>query len=108
VVCCRQRGGAGLDYRRQHCSGDGELAGRLAGSGQTGPPATKSQGKTTKLKRRPRGLHLRARKGGKGAGRGDRGDGSGGRTVLRRWRGGGVEERKGGAREMQELEGILL
>jgi hypothetical protein len=30
------------------------------------------------------------------------------RSVLRRWRGGGVEERKGGARKMQELEGILL
>jgi hypothetical protein len=82
-----------LDYmRRRRCSGGGELAGRLAGSGQTGPPATKSQGKTTKLKRMPRGLHLRAREEGEDAGEEDPGAGRTPAAALRWWRGGRVEK----------------
>jgi hypothetical protein len=50
----------------------GELAGRLAGGGQQGIPATKRDGKNTEMKRRTRGNHLGARKGGRGAGGADR------------------------------------
>jgi hypothetical protein len=79
--------------RRWRCySGGGELAGRLAGSGQTGLPATKSQGKTTKLKRRPRGFHLRAQEEGEDAGEEDPGAGRTPAAALQWWCGGRVEK----------------
>jgi hypothetical protein len=61
----------------------GGLAGELAGDGQRGLPATNRDGEDTKMKRRIMRTHLGARKGGRSAGRGDRGGGSGGRAVLR-------------------------
>jgi hypothetical protein len=68
----------------------GELVGRLAGDGQQGFPATKRDEKNTELKRRTRGNHLGAQKGGRCAGGADRRQGrsSGGgapAAVLREW-----------------------
>jgi hypothetical protein len=65
----------------------GGLAGRLAGDVQQGFPATKRDEKNTEMKRRTRGNHLGARKGGRGAGGADRRQG-------RSSGGGDVEERK--------------
>jgi hypothetical protein len=60
--------------------------GELAGGGQQGIPATKRDGKNTEMKRRTRGNHLGARKGGRGAGGADRrrGRSSGGGAVEER------------------------
>jgi hypothetical protein len=58
--------GGGARYRRRW------LAGQLAGDGQRGLPATKCDEESTEMKRRTRGAHLGARKGGRGAGGADR------------------------------------
>jgi hypothetical protein len=80
--------------RRRRCSGTvSSPAGSLAAP--TGPPATKSQGKTTKLKRRPRGFHLRAREEGEDAGEEDPGAGGTLAAVLWRRCCRGVEELRG-------------
>jgi hypothetical protein len=50
----------------------GGLTGQLAGDGQWGLPATKCDEESTEMKRRTRGTHLGARKGGRGAGGADR------------------------------------
>jgi hypothetical protein len=63
----------------------GELTGELTGDVQRGLPATNRDGENTKMKRRPRGTHLGARKGGRGTDEGDRGGGSGGQAVLHKW-----------------------
>jgi hypothetical protein len=49
-----------------------ELAGELAGDGQTGLPCTRLRGKKTKIKRRTWGTYKEAWRGARGAGRGDR------------------------------------
>jgi hypothetical protein len=60
---------------KQHMDGGGGLAGRLAGDCQQGLLATKRDGKITEMKRRPREIHLGARKGGRSAGGADRDEG---------------------------------
>jgi hypothetical protein len=55
------------------------------------------------MKRRPREFHVRARKEGEGAGEADPGAGRTPAAVLRRWRGGGVEELRGAVRGGEEV-----
>jgi hypothetical protein len=80
----RSGGGGRLQVNRQpraafqaaaHGARQRRLAGRLAGGGQQGLRPLKARGKTTKLKRRPRGFHLRAREEGEDAGEEDPGAG---------------------------------
>jgi hypothetical protein len=81
------------------------LAGRSPASGQFGFPGTKLNGRWTKSKRRTKGTHRRPRKGGRGAVGGDRAARRSSGGALRRRRCRGVEERKGGVREMH---GVVL
>jgi hypothetical protein len=79
------------------------LAGRLTDGGQQGLLATKCDGKSTKTKRRTRGNHLGARKGGRSAGEADRSEdrapvGRSGGGVVEEWRSSG--ERCGLEREL--------
>jgi hypothetical protein len=60
------------------------------------------------MKRRTKGMHLGARKGGKGTGEGDRGGAVRRRSVLRCGGAAVREERKGGARGVEEALGHLL
>jgi hypothetical protein len=60
------------------------LAGQLAGDAKTKLRCTNQQDEGTKIKRRGRGFHRAARRGGRGAGGADRRRGAAGGLLLRR------------------------
>jgi hypothetical protein len=102
VAACRRR--AAL-YRRR-AAGRRRLAAaarrRIAGDGQQALPCTKTHGKTTRRKRGARGRLPGARREGKCAGGGDRAAAPAVAAVLRGGGGAVREERKEGARGVEE------
>jgi hypothetical protein len=89
---------AAIGRPRCHTGGSGggrQPAAELTGDGRKAFPCTKIHGKRTKMKRRTWGTYREAWRGGRGTGGADPGAGRTPAAVLRRWRGGGVEELRG-------------
>jgi hypothetical protein len=98
LIACERLGGGGRPA-------GGGLAGRSPATAKQALPATNHDGEDTKMKRRTRGMHLGARKGGKGTGEGDR-DGSGGGAPGSGGDGAAVREEERG--EVRETQGMML
>jgi hypothetical protein len=101
VGVCKRSGGGGLTSRRQRAmAGGGTATGSSPTTDKQGLLATNRDGETSEMKRRARGTHLGARKGGRGAGGADRG----GAVELRRPFGAAVLRKRGEDGEVVRME----